>query len=216
AEGLFARQGYAATSIKQIGDASQRNTALIHYYFESKELLYKAVLRHALEQVVSEVGGAIARESDPERAIRGFVRAQLGLLRAKPHLLQLMVREMSDWGATHAEDQIHTLGATVFHRLCSLVEKGQRDGRFRRDADPRFTAISLVAQMNWMFMARPAVGVLLGRGLGQVTAADVEAFAAHAADLVIAGLRVPATSNASARKRQRRTRSAPRKSRRVP
>lgn len=191
AETLFARHGFAATSIKTIGAASRRNTALIHYYFESKEQLYKEVLRHAISQVIAGVGGAVAAEDDPERAVRAFVRAQLAMLRAKPHLLQLMVREMSDSGAAHAEAEIHTLGATLFRRLCGLIEAGQRAGTFRADADPRFTAISLVAQMNWLFLARPAVGVLLGRGLGQVTDADLNAFAEHAADLVIGGLRAP-------------------------
>ena len=194
AETLFSRQGFAATSIKDIGNASRRNTALIHYYFDSKEQLYREVLSNALQQIIANVGQAVAAEMEPEVALRTFVRAQVRLLRAKPHLLTLMVREMSDWGAAHAADQIHTLSATIFRRICGFIEEGQRRGDFRRDADPRFTAISLVAQVNWLMLARPAVGVLLGRGLGEVTDADVEAFAEHAASLVIGGLRTPAAA----------------------
>lgn len=204
AETLFAHKGFAATSIKDIGRASSRNTALIHYYFTSKEQLYREVLRNAIEHVMGSVGPAIAgNDDDPETLLRAFVRAQAMALRARPQVIPLMVREMTDAGAAHASEQIHTLAATVFARVCALVENGQRLGIFRRDADPRFTAISLVAQLNWLMLARPAVGVLLGRGLGEVHEADISAFADHAADLVIGGLRArPAAKRATAASRR--------------
>lgn len=214
-ETLFSQKGFAGTSIKDIGEASQRNTALIHYYFTSKEQLYREVLRRGAEQIIGNASQAVGADMDPEVALQAFVRAQVALLAAKPHLLTLMVREMMDWGATHAADQIHILGATIFRRICGFIEEGQRRGRFRRDADPRFTAISLVAQVNWFMLARPAVGVLLGRGLGEVTQADITAFADHAATLVIGGLQVPAAPAALAARqkpkvttRRRATRSS--------
>ncbi len=188
---LFARQGFRATSIKQIGAAAQCNTALIHYYFDHKENLYKAVLRHVLDQVITGIGGAFTGDESPEDAIRGFVRAQARLMRAHPEFLQLMLREMSDWGARHAEDEIHTLGATTFRKLRGFIESGQKTGIFRPDIDARFAALSIAAQVNWMVVARPAVGVLLGRGLGRATDADLDAFASHAAELILAGLRSP-------------------------
>lgn len=45
AEWLFAEQGYARTTIKQIGRAAGVNSALLYYYFTDKEELYQEALR---------------------------------------------------------------------------------------------------------------------------------------------------------------------------
>ena len=45
AEALFARQGFDATTIKDIGTAAGVNAALLYYYFTDKATLYEAVLR---------------------------------------------------------------------------------------------------------------------------------------------------------------------------
>jgi TetR/AcrR family transcriptional regulator len=189
AESLFARHGYAATTVKQIARASDRNTALIHYYFRSKEGLYKEVLRRAAGQLVGRVGAGLATSDSPEQAIHRLVQGQLAVFRATPHLLSLMVREMTDWGAAHAEDAVHEIAATIFRRVCDFIAEGQARGIFRTSVDPRFAALSLVAQVNWLLIARPAVGMLLGRGLGGLTESDLDAFAAHAAEFALAALR---------------------------
>jgi AcrR family transcriptional regulator len=189
AEKLFASQGFRATTTQQIAAAAGRNAALVQYYFTSKEALYKAVLRRAVEGFIHAVGAGIPESAAPEDAIRALVAAQLRALRARPHLLSLMVREMTDWGARHAEDAIHLIAASVFERVCGIIEAGQQSGVFRAEIDPRFAAISIVAQMNWVFVARPAVGVLMGRGLGKLQDNDLDAFARHAGDFVIAALR---------------------------
>lgn len=204
ARDLFARHGFAATSIKDISTASGRNSALIHYYFDSKDSLYRAVLDDSLESGLARLGAAFRPGNDPRANLRAFVQAQQQMLEHNPELLHLMVREMLDAGAVHAEQQIHTLGATVFARLRREIESGQRIGAFRRDIDARFAAISLVAQLNWFTLARPAVGVLLNGRLGAVTGADTEAFAAHLAELFIAGLEEagPRTPNSQTRRQK--------------
>ena len=51
AENLFAQKGYSGTSVKGIADRAGVTGAMIHYFFRSKEALYKAVL----ERVASEL-----------------------------------------------------------------------------------------------------------------------------------------------------------------
>ncbi|MGD9560048.1 MAG: TetR/AcrR family transcriptional regulator [Oscillospiraceae bacterium] len=46
---LFARQGFAAVSMKDIADAVQVQAASLYNHFDSKETLWKAVLTHAKE-----------------------------------------------------------------------------------------------------------------------------------------------------------------------
>ncbi len=51
AEELFAYQGFAATSLRQITAAADVNLAAVNYHFQSKELLLEAVLRRKIEPV---------------------------------------------------------------------------------------------------------------------------------------------------------------------
>lgn len=50
---LFARQGYEATTSKQVCEAAGVNQASISYHFGSREGLYAAVLVHAHDQFIS-------------------------------------------------------------------------------------------------------------------------------------------------------------------
>lgn len=49
AEKLFAQQGYASTSIRQIISKAKANLAAIHYHFGSKEALFFEIVRRYLE-----------------------------------------------------------------------------------------------------------------------------------------------------------------------
>jgi len=156
AERLFARQGFAATTIKQIGKEAAVNPALLYYYYDGKETLYRAMLQRILGQLLARGTDAIESASSHADRIRAFVRAQAKLLGEHPHFPQLLVRELVDHQAAHAEQAITNTAAGAFRRLCEVIEAGQRDGAFRRSLDPRYTAISIIAQVAYFAIARPA------------------------------------------------------------
>lgn len=197
AERLFARQGFAATTIKGIAAEASVNSALLYYYFADKDTLYREMLGRAIGGFAA---GGMARADTalaPDEALRRFVHFQVEYMTAHPHVPRLIAREMADHDAAHAEDQIAHLAAGVFTRLCQIVRGGQDAGLFRRDVDPRFAAISTVSQVIYMLIARPAVGILLGHGRGGPPAEVLRQFAEHAGDFAIAALRADETGPAA-------------------
>jgi len=188
AERLFAEQGFTATTIKQIGKEAAVNSALLYYYYDSKETLYRATLQRILGQLLSRGTDAIERAATHADRIRAFVRAQVRVLGEHPHFPRLLVRELVDHQAAHAEQAITTTAAGAFKRLCDVIEAGQKDGAFRRSLDPRFTAISIISQVAYFAIARPAVGVLLGHGTAGPPRAVAEKFYAHAEEFALAAL----------------------------
>lgn len=188
AEQLFARQGFTATTVKQIGKEAAVNPALLYYYYDSKETLYRAMLQRILGQLLARGVDAIERASSHADRIRAFVRAQARLLGEHPHFPQLLVRELVDHQAAHAEQAITNTAAGAFRRLCEVIEAGQRDGAFRRSLDPRFTAISIIAQVAYFAIARPAVGLLLGHGTSGPPRAVSDEFYVHAEEFALAAL----------------------------
>jgi len=192
AERLFAARGFARTTIKQIGREAGVNSALLYYYFADKDQLYRDVLQRFVSRLVARTMTGSAGDGDPAARLRAFVAAQADALAANPHFPRLLVRELIDFDAAHAVEQIQLLAATSFRRLCGLIEEGQRGGVFRRDVDPRFAAISTIAQVAYFFVARPAVRILLGAGPHGPAPAVVRAFASHAAEFALAALAAPA------------------------
>jgi TetR/AcrR family transcriptional regulator len=203
AEQLFAAQGFARTTIKQIGRAAGVNSALLYYYFADKDQLYREVLHRFVARLVERTMGA-SSDRGPEAALRAFVAAQAETLTANPHMPRLLVRELIDFDAAHAVEQVQLLAVTSFRRLCRLIEEGQRAGVFRPAVDPRFAAISVIAQLAYFAIARPAVRVLLREPADCPLPATVKAYAAHAADFAVAALAgPPRPARRSARTRTR-------------
>jgi AcrR family transcriptional regulator len=189
AENLFATRGFSATTIKQIASESKQNSALIYYYFDSKATLYRHVLERVVGRIGSEAASRIGAGSDPESVVSAVVESQVAVLADNPHLPVLLARELIDWKAAHAEPAIRSLSAGLFERLRAAIETGQRDGTFSTAINPRFAAISVVAQVGYLVLASPVAGILLGRGPEGPTADDIKAFGRHAAEFALAALR---------------------------
>ena len=188
-ERLFAIQGFAATTIKQIGTAAGVNAALLYYYFEDKEQLYYAVLHRVVSTLSSRVVERMAASHDPEAAVRALVATQAETLGTRPHLPHLLMRELIDYGGANATPEFRMLSEGAFHRLCTAIREGQRTGVFRPDLDPRLAAISTIAQVAYFCIARPVVTTLLDETPDATGSPErVNAFGRHAADFAIAAL----------------------------
>ncbi len=196
AERLFAARGFAATTVKQIGREAGVNSALLYYYFDDKEALYNAVLEQVFGRLAHQLRQGLQSGTTPTDAIAAFVRAQVLLMSTRPAVPHLLVREMIDNQGAHARSQITRLAAGSFQLLCEVIREGQRRGDIRRDLVPEFAAISTIAQVAYFFIARPAMGLLLGHDAGGPPSSTVEAFGTHAAAFALGAL---GAADASAR-----------------
>jgi TetR/AcrR family transcriptional regulator len=201
AEALFARQGFAATTIKAIGRDAGVNPALLYYYFPDKERLYHAVLERRLGNATREMAVRLTPELPPLEALDRLLRGYARLMQSAPNLPRLLARELADHEAAHALPLIREIAAGLFQRICDVIRRGQSAGSIRPELDPRFTAISLVSQMAWFFVAQPAVSRMLGYE-GVVPPARIERYVEHAVRFSMAAL-APASAAATPRKRVR-------------
>jgi AcrR family transcriptional regulator len=184
----FATKGFAATTIKDLAAAAQVNSALLYYYFADKETLYRETLRHVAQRLSDSAGRRLDEDAPPDEAIRRFVQQQAEFLIANPHVPRLMLREMLEHTGRHAETAIVSLIGGVFTTLCDVIRRGQDQGIFRSDVDPRYAAISTVSLVAYFVIARPVVGLALGDGLTGPTAERTRDYGRHAADFALAAL----------------------------
>ena len=205
AERLFAAEGFARTTIKRIGREAGVNSALLYYYFGDKDRLYREVLQRLVQTLVERTTGRLAAGGTPAARLRGLLEAQAGVLTDHPTLPKLLLRDLADHDAEHAVEQVQLLAATTFRRLCDLIREGQKDGSFRTDLDPRFAAVSVIAQIGYFHLARPAVRVLLAAPPDGPSPGQTRDFTRHAVQFALAALAAPPGPPAR-RSRPRRTR----------
>jgi TetR/AcrR family transcriptional regulator len=191
AQASFAARGFVPTTIKDIAAAAGVNSALLYYYFRDKENLYRAVLARLIQGFVRRGVERLDAPGSPADRLRSFLELIGEAFGTDPHFYPLMLRELVDYSASHAVDQIKRVATTMFTRLCRVIEEGQRSGAFRADLDPRFAAISTVSVVAHFFTARPVVGLFLGYTVKGPPADVSRAYVGHAADFALAALARP-------------------------
>ena len=93
AERVFAGAGFAGATMAGIAEASGLPKANLHYYFGSKQALYRTVLARTLEDWLLPAQG-ITLDADPRAAIERYIRAKMALSAARPHASKVFANEL--------------------------------------------------------------------------------------------------------------------------
>ena len=153
---LFASQGFAAVSIRQVAEAAGVNSALISYYFGGKSGLYEAVLKEQFSYIVDRIRMLSEQPLTPVDKIRGYARAVEDVHQAEPYLIRLWFREMAEPGSPFRHIIIEHIGiAAAFLR--GAITEGMSKGMFRADIIPEYAVVGLAGMLNFFFAAKPAV-----------------------------------------------------------
>lgn len=129
--GLFARQGYAATTVRQIADEVGIRDSAIYAHFESKSELLDALVAEAGPSCVDDVGfdfSRLSEESLSEILPEFFERLVDAWDKPRPRqLISLLIRE----GLSGVADILGDVG----DRFGGHVEAWVRGGELRGDMD---------------------------------------------------------------------------------
>lgn len=196
AERMFAKRGFACTSIRDLATEAGVNIAAVNYHFRSKEELYLETLRYAMRRAkdVHPRFARILRQSQqigtPEAARQGIV-----------HFIETFIIHLygqpagTDYSAAlMSHEMLHPTGALDivvrefiqprFEILTALVRLARPD--LKSDLDVAFHAFSIVGQCLHMHFCRPIVLQLTGEG--KLTARFLRRMARHIAEFSIRGL----------------------------
>jgi len=171
---LFARRGYAATSMNEVAEAcGLAKASLYHYYRDKYSLLISIADTHVsrLRGVVAEVGDAgLAPKQELRELIRRFL-AEYADARDAHRVLTEDVRFLQN------ADRVRVLGKEreVVEGFADAI--GRLRPQLRRAALTKPLTMLLFGMMNWMFTWMKDDGVL-----------DYDAMAPIVADLFLGGI----------------------------
>jgi TetR/AcrR family transcriptional regulator len=93
AEKVFARAGFGGATMAAIATASGLPKANLHYYFGSKDVLYRAVLARTLSDWLAPAQG-ITADADPRAALEQYIRVKMALSAQRPDGSKVFANEM--------------------------------------------------------------------------------------------------------------------------
>lgn len=153
---LFAKNGYEATSIRDIARDSKMNVAMVSYYFGSKEGLYQAVLEAHIKTIVAIIQKADSPALSPEEKIKQYALGVIALFQKHPHFARLMGLESSSPTAI-GDKIIGTYLDKGFIFVTSNLQEGVNNGLFRVDIDIHHSAFLLAGILNFYLLSHKQI-----------------------------------------------------------
>lgn len=93
AEQVFAEAGFGGATMAAIAERASLPKANIHYYFGTKEQLYRAVLADILALWLGAADD-IRPDADPAAALTAYIRAKMRMSRVRPYASKVFANEV--------------------------------------------------------------------------------------------------------------------------
>ncbi|MCA0871523.1 TetR/AcrR family transcriptional regulator [Seohaeicola saemankumensis] len=158
--GLLVRQGYGATSLRDIAQACDMKAGSLYYHFESKDALVEEIMTEGVNRVEASVLKALegAAGAPPLDRIRIAMEVHLKTLHDK-----------SDYGSAHIRCFAH-VPADIRNRLRSnraryeevwtrLLSEARAAGEIAGDIDLHTLKFAIIGMMNWTLEWRMPSGL---------------------------------------------------------
>jgi AcrR family transcriptional regulator len=178
---LFGRQGFHATSTREIATAARANIGSIAYHFGGKEGLRAACANYIVETIGGIAGAAMAEDAGETRGaeaaherLNTVLEAMVGFIVARPEageFVQFVLRELSQ--PSEALDIIYNgVFEPVHNRLCRIW--AQATGEDAESERTKITVFTMIGQVVYFRIAGPAVMRRMGwESVGPAEAATV-------------------------------------------
>ncbi|MBK9290887.1 MAG: TetR family transcriptional regulator [Bacteroidetes bacterium] len=93
---FFARFGFAKTTMDEVARHIHKAKGVIYYYFNSKEELFREVLRKELGQIQAELGSIVLAETDPLEMLRQYFFRRMELMQQAPNYHETLKADLFD------------------------------------------------------------------------------------------------------------------------
>jgi len=157
AEKLFAKRGYDGVSMQQIASDAGISKANIYHHFKSKDELYLAVLKYALQDMNELLAELQGLDGASTEQLAHFSAEHLKHINTNSSISRLILREMLDGSSSRGQDLAEQVFAEYFSLLRSLLCKCQERGEIRRDIDPDHMAAALAGMNVFLFQSWSAL-----------------------------------------------------------
>lgn len=156
AAGLFASQGFAATSMEQVAAACGAGKDTIYRRYPSKTALFKALMDGLQSQVLGELDEIMSASGTSSERLRRFARTLLSI-NLRPQMIALNRVALGEAVAFGGVQPTPPAQDPIMIRFAAVVEQAQADGAVA-EGNPLF----LAEQLLYATSIKPLISTMLG------------------------------------------------------
>lgn len=149
AQRLFARHGYAKTTIRMISREAGVAFGLVAHHFGNKENAFLAAGAALIDEVLAWIRARTPAEATGAQALDRFVGLYFAFTQEHRDTFPTLIRcsPFSDDNPSLDRQRIGRKFQELIGEIETLVRRGQADGSLAGDADPAATALLVYAAM---------------------------------------------------------------------
>lgn len=152
---IFHHRGFFGARMQEIADEAHINKSMLHYYYRSKDQLFKEVFLDSFKKVFPEILKMISSDAPLFEKIEMFVNHYIDLLSANPYLPGFVLHEMNN-NKEHLESILRDLNISLPDKMKAQLEEAAKKGEIRPISPENFVT-NIMSLCVFPFIAKPMV-----------------------------------------------------------
>jgi AcrR family transcriptional regulator len=159
---VFLKKGHDGARMQEIADLAGINKALLHYYFRSKEKLFRLIFRREIFLMLDNIFSSISVSDSCYEFIKKFVHEYLKNISTRRNVMRFILWELENSADELADWFIEAFQKRGFegNPVVLRVEKAIAEGEIR-PVEPTNFVLSLLGMCVFPFVAAPLLKRIL-------------------------------------------------------
>ncbi len=153
AKQVFIIKGLAGARMQEIADAANINKAMLHYYFRSKDQLFKKIFDEVIGEFAPKILSILGEKRPLEVKVKDFVHQYLDMLSKNPFIPLFLISELRDQ-PEHVIEKVGIKRSGALDHLDQQLKTEAQAGNIRSIAPAHFMA-NLISLSIFPFLAKP-------------------------------------------------------------
>ena len=157
---IFIRDGRDGARMEEIARHAGINKSLLHYYFRSKEKLYRAIFQQEFNRVIGDLSDSLPLDLEIFHFLQSFINNYIDRMSQNSHVIQFMLWEIRSGGDNMKGflQELFSSGRLNFtpHRVIEKFQLAMKKGEVRQ-ADPHHLLLSIISMCIYTFVAGPII-----------------------------------------------------------
>jgi len=159
---VFLEKGHDGARMQEIADKAGINKALLHYYFRSKQKLFRTVFKKEAQTMLASIFGVLSPTDKFEAFLEKFVSGYLQNISARKNIMRFILweldkspKEVASWFFEVFENSGYPGNPIILRVELAIKHKEIRA------VDPKNFVVSLLGMCVFPFIAEPMLKHLL-------------------------------------------------------
>ena len=154
---VFVSKGMDGARMKEIADEAGMNKALLHYYYRSKENLFKAVFKDIFTKFFRKIGTALLSDAPVKDKLMLFIDEYVDLIQANPYVPQFIINEINR-DPQMLKNLMFESGIEPQKIIEIFVNNSKTDSL--ANIDTRHIVVSIIGMLLFPHVARPLLQMI--------------------------------------------------------